>query len=537
MKKLILTAVMLVVVVMASAQTFRNPVIPGYHPDPSVCRVGDDFYLVNSSFQYFPGVPIFYSLDLIHWEQIGNVLDRESQVSLKGATSWQGIYAPTLRYHDGTWYMITTNVGNGGNFMVTAKDPRGPWSEPILLKQDGIDPSLWFENGKCYMMSNPDNTIMLCEIDPKTGRQLTPSRALWKGTGGRYPEGPHIYKKDGWYYLLISEGGTELAHGLTIARSRNIYGLYESNPANPILTNCNVKGQYMQIQGTGHGDFVQAGDGSWWIVFLAYRNFGGSYHHLGRETCLAPVSWPKGQWPVVNGGLPIDTLMTAKLPVIIDDDVTSEGLTPVEELTGPQWVYLQNPKRKVEVQNGTAWCGVSWASLKLYAGSSTLTQNDRPAFYGRRQESVKCTMDACVQFSEGMTYGSEACLSVYQINDGHLDFFIRRDLQGYSLVLRCKLKGIDYVVAEKKLDVAPESVVMRVRSDADNYYFEFQNMLDMEKLLDDRWQRFGAMDCSLMSTEVAGGFTGVVIGAYAWNAREADNAFATYRYLRYEEQE
>ncbi len=126
MKKLILTAVMLVVVVMASAQTFRNPVIPGYHPDPSVCRVGDDFYLVNSSFQYFPGVPIFYSLDLIHWEQIGNVLDRESQVSLKGATSWQGIYAPTLRYHDGTWYMITTNVGNGGNFMVTAKNPRGP---------------------------------------------------------------------------------------------------------------------------------------------------------------------------------------------------------------------------------------------------------------------------------------------------------------------------------------------------------------------------------------------------------------------------
>lgn len=218
-----------------SAEEYRNPVIPGYHPDPSVCRVGDTFYLVNSSFQYFPGVPIFQSKDLVHWQQIGNVLDRESQLPLKGASSWLGIYAPTIRYHEGTYYMITTNVGNGGNFMVTAKDPRGPWSEPVWLKQQGIDPSLYFENGKCYMVSNPGDAIWLCEINPKTGEQLTESRKLWQGDGGRYPEGPHIYKKDGYYYLLISEGGTELAHRLTIARSRNIEGPYESNPNNPLL--------------------------------------------------------------------------------------------------------------------------------------------------------------------------------------------------------------------------------------------------------------------------------------------------------------
>lgn len=173
-----------------SAQEYRNPVIPGYHPDPSVCRVGDTFYLVNSSFQYFPGVPIFQSKDLVHWQQIGNVLDRESQLPLKGASSWLGIYAPTIRYHEGTYYMITTNVGNGGNFMVTAKDPRGPWSEPVWLKQQGIDPSLYFENGKCYMVSNPGDAIWLCEINPKTGEQLTESRKLWQGDGGRYPEGP-----------------------------------------------------------------------------------------------------------------------------------------------------------------------------------------------------------------------------------------------------------------------------------------------------------------------------------------------------------
>lgn len=252
-----------------SAQEYRNPVIPGYHPDPSVCRVGDTFYLVNSSFQYFPGVPIFQSKDMVHWQQIGNVLDRESQIPLKGASSWLGIYAPTIRYHEGTYYMITTNVGNGGNFIVTATDPRGPWSEPVWLKQQGIDPSLYFENGKCYMVSNPGDAIWLCEINPKTGEQLSASKKLWQGDGGRYPECPHIYKKDGYYYLLISEGGTELAHHLTIARSRNIDGPYESNPKNPILTNCSRLGQSLQIQGTGHGDLVQAPDGSWWMVFLA----------------------------------------------------------------------------------------------------------------------------------------------------------------------------------------------------------------------------------------------------------------------------
>ena len=190
---------------MSSAQKLVNPIIPGFHPDPSIVKVDDDYYIVNSSFQYFPGVPIFHSKDLINWEQIGNVLDRKSQLNLKDSTGYLGIYAPTIRYHEGTFYMITTEKGVNKNFMVTSNDPRGPWSEPIWLDQQGIDPSLYFEDDKLYFVSNPGNMITLCEIDPKTGKQLTPSRHLWGGTGERYPEGPHIYKKDGWYYLLISE--------------------------------------------------------------------------------------------------------------------------------------------------------------------------------------------------------------------------------------------------------------------------------------------------------------------------------------------
>lgn len=518
--------------------TYRNPVIPGYHPDPSVCRVGDDFYLVNSSFEYFPGVPIFHSRDLVNWKQIGNVLDRESQLPLKGATSWLGIYAPTIRYHEGTYYMITTNIGNGGNFMVTATNPAGPWSEPIWLQQQGIDPSLYFENGKCYMVSNPDNTIMLCEIDPKTGRQLTESRPLWQGTGGRYPEGPHIYKKDGWYYLLISEGGTELAHKLTIARSKEIEGPYTPNPNNPILTNCSMKGQDKQIQGTGHGDLVQAKDGSWWMVFLAYRNFGGAYHHLGRETFLAPVEWNKGQWPVVNGGEPIDTLMTVaskQTKAKKNKDISAQNnrsdmkeverkrtksfvsFVPSDSRTfelGPEWVFIQNPDstrydRHVVVDEATG--RVAGGSLRLYGGKD-LNTNARPTFIGRRQESAHMTVETLVNSSQ-----AEAGLTVYQINDGHLDLCVNNGYVG----VKCKLKNIYYIVREEPVRSA--AVKLRISSDGEQYVFEYSDGgAPFRKLCE--------LNCSLVSTEVAGGFTGVVIGMFAQGP-----GFADFGYFKYEE--
>ncbi|MBR1463792.1 MAG: glycoside hydrolase family 43 protein [Prevotella sp.] len=498
----------------ANAQEYRNPVIPGFHPDPSVCRVGDDYYLVNSSFQYFPGVPIFHSKDLVRWEQIGNVLDRESQLPLKGATSWLGIYAPTIRYHEGTFYMITTNVGNGGNFMVTAKDPRGPWSEPIWLKQQGIDPSLYFENGKCYMVSNPDNTIMLCEIDPQTGEQLTESKALWQGTGGRYPEGPHIYKKDGYYYLLISEGGTELAHSLTIARSTNIEGPYESNPANPILTNCSMKGQDKQIQGTGHGDFIQAADGSWWMVFLAYRNFGGSYHHLGRETCLAPVEWKTGGWPVVNGGEPIDTLMRASLPSV-DRSRYNHKYTPREMMSLPEWVYLQNPlKDNYRLKHG---------KLRL-TPHGMLSDNNCSTFIGRRQESEKILVETEMQIHECDTaaVSSSFGLSIYQINDGHIDFGVMED----KVYVSCKLKSLD-ALSNVVSGSYKGKIRLRITSDCEMYHFLCSS--DGKDFVE-----VASLNCMLVSSEVAGGFTGVTIGMFAEG--NGDGAYADFTYFDYQEQ-
>ncbi|MBR1548163.1 MAG: glycoside hydrolase family 43 protein [Prevotella sp.] len=503
MRKHFLLLLATVMLSTLSAQPLRNPVIPGFHPDPSVCRVGDDYYLVNSSFQYFPGVPIYHSRDLVNWELIGNVLDRESQLPLRGASSWTGIYAPTIRYHDGTYYMITTNVGGGGNFMVTAANPAGPWSEPLWLQQQGIDPSLFFEDGKCYMVSNPDNTIMLCEIDPTTGRQLTDSRPLWRGTGGRYPEGPHLYKKDGYYYLLISEGGTELAHSLTIARSRKIEGPYKACPDNPLLTNCSMAGQTMQIQGTGHGDLVQAADGSWWLVFLAYRNFGGAYHHLGRETCLVPVEWPKGKWPVVNGRQPVDTLMQAPLLA---------AQQPRKATTGRHdMIFLQNPIQQNYEQKGR--------SYRLHGTSSTLTSNRQPTFLGRRQESGRFVVETEIDAAT-LTAGCKAGLSVYQISDGHMEVSVEKHATGTVTV------AFDYRVKSlegHKMELLPHDACVRLRIGSDGNRYRFAYSTDGA-----HYSTLAEHDCQLLSTEVVGGFTGAIVGMYAEGDGWADFSYFDY---------
>lgn len=508
-RKLLLSGFGCIFTVISHAQMLRNPVIQGFHPDPSVTRVGDWFYLVNSSFQYFPGVPIYKSKNLVDWQQVGNILNRESQIPLTGANSYLGIYAPTLRYHKNKWYMITTNVGHGGNFLVSAVKPEGPWGGPVWLEQQGIDPSLYFEGDKCYMVSNPDNTITLCEIDPETGHTLSKSKPIWRGTGGRYPEGPHIYKKDGWYYLLISEGGTELAHKLTIARSRNIYGPYESNPSNPILTNCNLAGQNSQIQGTGHGDLVQAGDGSWWIVFLAYRNYGGSYHHLGRETCVAPVEWKSGEWPIVNNGHPIDTLMAVKhlLPGQTSDSVPT-GNHKIFCSPGLEWIYIQNPdSSKYEIND---------KYLRLYGSVSSLTENNRPTFIGRRQGGPEINITTAIDASS-LHSGGEAGITIYQKHDGHYDLFVRPTDNGKGqIVLRYQVKSLCQETKTVSIN-SINNIKLNVFSDGNHYRFSANfNGQDIQ---------MGRFESSLISTEVVGGFTGVINGMFAKGSGYADFSY------------
>lgn len=429
---------------IAGAQGYKNPILSGFHPDPSICRVGDDFYLVNSSFEFFPGVPIFHSRDLINWKQIGHCLTRNSQLPLEKAGISQGIYAPTIRYNDGTFYMITTNISDKGNFIVHTKDPAGEWSEPVWLEQKGIDPSLYFENGRCYLTSNPDNMIYLYEIDLKTGKQLSESKALWAGTGGRYPESPHIYKKDNWYYLLISEGGTEYGHKVTIARSRNIDGPYDSNPANPILTHANLNAQTNPIQGTGHGDLVQAGDGSWWMVCLGFRPQSGLHHMLGRETFLAPVRWDKDAWPVVNG-------------------------------------------------NGT-------------------------------QEHIDFTATSTVELFGAKT-DDRAGMTVYMNNVAHYDLFIKEDKNGKNqLFLEYRMGSI--LTKAAVIDLPSEKVTLQVKGDNDFYHFSYS-------LDGTTFNALGKADVKFISSETAGGFTGIYLGLFAVSSQPNPSGHADFYDFNY----
>lgn len=495
---------------------YQNPVIPGFHPDPSVCRVGNDFYLVNSSFQYFPSVPLFHSTDLIHWEQIGNCLTRPSQVELSKASFGGGIYAPTIRYNDGTFYMITTNVTGKGNFLVHTTDPRGQWSEPVWLEQGGIDPSLYFEDGKCYLVSNPDNCIHLCEIDPMTGKQLTPSRRIWTGTGGRYPEGPHIYKKDGWYYLLISEGGTEYGHKITIARSKFIDGPYTGNPANPILTHINMNAQLNPIQGTGHADLIQAPDGSWWMIFLAFRTQNGQHHVLGRETFLAPVRWDEGAWPVVNGNGTVDLQMN--VPTLPQQKVEAAPVRTDFSNMGPQWVYIRNPKAdNYQAKSGKLTLKASPVSLDMTEGS--------PTFIARRQEHMNFTATTSVSLKQASA-NDEAGLSVYMYEKAHYDLFIKQNADGkQSLVLRYRLGELNHI--EKEIPLNKTKVQLRVKGSNDFYSFEYatdgKNFKSIAKI-----------EARYLSSETNGGFTGVMLGMYAVADNEGSKAQSEFYYFDYE---
>jgi hypothetical protein len=283
-----------------------TPVIAGFYPDPSACRAGDAYYLANSSFEYVPGVPVWRSTDLLSWSLVGNALTRPAQLPAHPGAASTGIYAPTLRYHDGRFWLVTTNVleVRRGHLIVTAEQPEGPWSDPVhVAGAIGIDPDLaWDEAGTCHLTwASPMPGLLgiaSVPVDPGTGAMLAEPRLLWNGTGLAFPEGPHLYRIGGWWYLLLAEGGTERGHAVTIARARTLDGPFEPAPRNPLLTHRSTS---HPVQNTGHADLIELADGSWAMVYLGTRPRGQTpgYHVLGRETFLAGVDWVDG-WPVVD---------------------------------------------------------------------------------------------------------------------------------------------------------------------------------------------------------------------------------------------
>ncbi len=484
---------------------FQNPILPGFHPDPSICRVGEDYYLVNSSFAYFPGVPVYHSRDLVHWRPIGHCLDRPSQLNLERSGVSGGIFAPSIRWHNGVFYMITTNVTGGGNFYVTARDPAGPWSEPVWVSMPGIDPSLLFDGEHVYLTSSGvaedaglgvrDQGIIQSELDIATGKLLTRPRLIWTGTGGAFPEGPHLYHIGDTYYLMIAEGGTEYGHTEVIARSASPWGPWESCPHNPILTHRSYRSP---IQGLGHADLVEAHDGSWWLVCLGFRPNFPQAHHLGRETFLAPARWDEHGWLQVGdeGRLQLSMEAPRLTPVAW---AAPEGRDDFDrEKPGMQWNFLGIP------QEGDWSFSEHPGALTLRGRSSRLDDGLGVVFFGRRQEHFNCQAFTAVHFSPQVD-GDEAGLVVWMDERHRAEIYIERQGGRRFICLRRRIGSLSAVTARH--DLPDGDVILMVRANRSFYSFAWRGVDGVEHILSIAETRY-------LSSEVAGGFTGVYFALY-----------------------
>ncbi|MEJ8305986.1 glycoside hydrolase family 43 protein [Saccharibacillus sacchari] len=493
---------------------YANPVIPGFHPDPSICRVGDDYYLVTSTFEYFPGVPVFHSRDLVNWRRIGHCLTTETQLPLHTAGSSGGIYAPTLRHHGGWFYMTTTNVSGIGNFYVRSQRAEGPWSEPIAVDQGGIDPSLLFDDdGTVYFQTAQNGPqgegIYQCEIDIDTGEKLAETRLIWPGTGGASPEAPHLYKVNGSYYLMIAEGGTEYGHMETVARSHTPYGPFEACPHNPILTQRSLPSS---IQGAGHADLVQTPAGDWWAVFLGIRPpVYPKRHHLGRETFLAPVTWTEDGWPIIGENGRVCERMDApalaphpwpSLPVR-DDFIAAE--------LDPEWIFLRNPAPgswSLEERPG---------HLALRGGEVTLDEIGPLAFVGRRLSHFDCRLAAQLDF-EPASESEEAGMTLFMNGKYHYDLAVTQREGRKAVILR---RTVGSLRTEQVFDCGFGPVELRVHAESQRFVFFFREANGSEI-------EVGWGETHFLSTEIAGGFTGVIAAMYAVSGGETAQATSAF---------
>ncbi|KOY15955.1 glycoside hydrolase family 43 protein [Paenibacillus xylanivorans] len=477
---------------------YNNPVIKGFYPDPSICKVDDTYYLVCSSFQYFPGVPLFESKDLLNWTQIGHCLTRKSQIHLETVSSSGGVFAPTIRYNNGRFYMTTTNDTTRQNFYIWTEDIHGEWSEPIIVDQGGIDPDLYFEDGKAFFMSNGTDDegiggIIQCEIDIETGNKKTPSRSVWQGSGGRYLESPHLYKMNGYYYLMASEGGTEYGHMVTYARGDSPSGPFEPYAKNPVLTNRNLGGY--ELQGVGHGDLIQDEEVNWWIFHLGFRQIGQwlTYHHLGREVFLTPVTFDEEGW--FTAGHKGTTLMSFDTDRISDTVIQQEKKSYTFENAdwNLEWCYLRHPNTENYL--------LEQGKIKLKGTEVTLDVPASPTFIGLRQKDFDATISVDVSLTNG-----EAGITIYMDEQHHYDLAIRKEQSGYKVIERLNIGDIKSVENEVELG-SDHHATLVIQASHERYSFLMH--ADGKDIL------LGTAQTKYLSSEVAGGFTGVLIGLYA----------------------
>jgi len=539
---------------------FINPIISGAHPDPSICRVGNDYYIVNSSFEYFPGLPIHHSKDLVNWELIGYGLHREDQcngeMNLVDVQSDGGIHAPTIRYHKGTFYIITTNVYNSGdgspglmrNFIITAKNPSGPWSKPHIIEgAPGIDPDIFFDdNGKVYftgthspgdMNSNGIGEIWIQELDIKKWKLVGKRHTVWDGIFGCCTEGPHIYKEHGLYYLLVAEGGTGKNHAVMIAASENILGPYEENQRNPILTTRHLSNNYF-VNSTGHADMIELEDGRWYMVSLGKRNDLDGDANMGRETYLMPMQWEstivkweqvsEDRWEPLRYLFPVVAPLTGKVerftplpftdrPQYINNTVIDDFLNENLDL---RWTFIRVPEEKTYslLENP--------GFLRLYSKPGKIEDRKRFSLVGFRQKESDFEFEVKMNFFPNKDKVESGVIH-YQKEWNYLTNTVIKKRKKYYLEQKLKEKGKEVVTLKKTILKGYDgNIILKVKSKKDRYDF-FYSLNDGSS-----FDYFTSIEAIKVLDR---NYTGALLGLFTTSNGVLSQDYADYDWVRYKD--
>ena len=493
----------------------RNPAISGFYPDPSVCRAGDAYYLACSTFEYFPAIPVFRSTDCENWEQIGHVVDRPGQLKLEDVPTALGIWAPTLRYHEGKFWLIDLDAAGRGVVIFTADDPAGPWDDGLtVVGAPGIDHDLaWDEDGTLYVtfsgliLEGEDlgrhYGIQQVRLDPATGHALEAPRNLWSGTGGKFPEAPHLYHIGEWWYLVIAEGGTERGHSVSIARSRTPDGPFENNPANPIYTH---RGTNHVVQNAGHADLVETDDG-WRMVFLGTRPTGAtqSFAQLGRETYQTRVEWVDG-WPVVE-----PMTLTADLPpVVVETDLGAP--------LGLEWIVVRDQRHAWLAHEGRA---LVLAARDGEAPGGVEMNHLQPRFVGRRQQHLAARFSVTADPGDGV-----AGLALRYEENSHIEVEVGSGVARVRVRLHQITHTWEVPAPEGPVRLWIESVPPEGPGFGDEHATCDTLHLGIGEGADA--VEIAALDGRYLTSDVCASFTGRVVGPYAarGTARFTDFAYA-----------
>jgi xylan 1,4-beta-xylosidase len=533
-------------------QRFTNPILAGFYPDPSICKVADDYYLVNSSFSYFPGIPVFHSKDLVHWKLLTHAMDRPEQLNLDGQGVSRGIFAPAIRYDKELYYITCTLVDNGGNFVITAKDPAGPWSNPVWLPQiNGIDPSMFFDqNGTAYVLYNsiaPDDkplyeghrTIRMRRFDLDSLKTVGEEILLVNGgvdilKKPIWIEGPHIFQKDGFYYLIA---GTADQHSEVVFRCTKVEGPYVPYQKNPILTQRHLDPKRkFPITCAGHADFVQTDAGDWWSVFLGSRPYPPveeGYTNIGRETFLAPVKWIDG-WPVINPGFElVQYSYPSPMKSIIDKNTHPySGNFVLRDEFGkkslhPDWIFLRTPRERwydLENKNG-------FLSINVRPEMCSGTMN--PGFIGRRQQHAQGSASTALEFSPQGS-NEKAGLLIFH-NEEHF-YFLCQSIDRNGPVVQLYKSGtgsqrdtMELLTSQNlSKEMSGKTLYLKIEVRGNTYAFFYSSTPAQWSLLKEN------VDATFLSTRIAGGFVGSLFAMYATSQGQTSKNTASYDWFEYQ---